>query len=282
VEQLEHSAKRAVKGGRISRVRDKFKSEFTLLDMNSLYPFAMMRIRIPTTKPLVRQPKTDELASNYTETILKDAVQFIIEINITLPKSKKYYTDLQLGLRVLDNIELAEPVRVCDIEYEIIRDYYWASDSNGQLADSLISLTSDNKSDTDSQGDSQINSFEVDKELIKKFIMKHYELKQRATIEIEKNTEKLILNSVFGKCIQKGYKTTTRETFRISITKGGKLVTRDEKYKRYKLIKHDMIQDFDDEGFEVTLVKGYDDIFNNANAGVAVLSESKRLMNQTF
>jgi hypothetical protein len=67
------------------------------------------------------------------------------------------------------------------------------------------------------QGNSQTEpqlAFEVDNELVRKFIMQHYEAKQRATRELERNTQKLVLNSVFGKCIQKGYKTTTRKTFR--------------------------------------------------------------------
>jgi hypothetical protein len=43
-----------------------------------------------------------------------------------------------------------------------------------------------------------------------------------------------------------------------------------------------MIQKFDDDALEVTLFNGYDDVFNNVNVGVTVLSESKRLMNQPF
>jgi hypothetical protein len=43
-----------------------------------------------------------------------------------------------------------------------------------------------------------------------------------------------------------------------------------------------MIQKFDDDAFAVTLFNGYDDVFNNVNVGVAVLRESKRLMNQLF
>jgi hypothetical protein len=118
--------------------------------------------------------------------------------------------------------------------------------------------------------------------LLKSFILQHHETKQRATTEYERNTEKLILNSVFGKCIQKCYKTTTRKIFRNSITKCGKLVTQTEKYERYKLRKHNLIQKFDDDAFEVTLCKSYDDVFNNVNIGVAILSESNRLMNQLF
>jgi hypothetical protein len=122
----------------------------------------------------------------------------------------------------------------------IVRGYYWAAQDSqdGKPDDSLISLTSDNNNDTDSQ----TNPFEIDDELVKKFTLKHYQAKQKATTELEKNTEKLILNKVFGKCIQKGYKTTTRKTFRTSIAKGGKLVTLTEKYRRYKLRKHNMIQ----------------------------------------
>jgi hypothetical protein len=161
----------------------------------------MTHIRIATTKPLVYQPKLDEQLTDVNETILKDAIQFIIEINITAFKNREYYPDLQLGLRVLDNIELSELVRVRGIEYVIVRGYYWSAHSNAQLTDSLTSLASDNNSHTDSQGDSQTNSlqtntqgdgladgllqklqpFEVDNELVKKFIMQHYEAKQRAT-----------------------------------------------------------------------------------------------------
>jgi hypothetical protein len=79
----------------------------------------------------------------------------------------------------------------------------------------------------------------------------------------------------------KGYRTTTGKTFRTSTTRCGKLVTKEEKYNRYKLRKHNMIQKFDD-AFEVTLCKGYDYVFNNVNVGVAILSESKRIMNQLF
>jgi hypothetical protein len=43
-----------------------------------------------------------------------------------------------------------------------------------------------------------------------------------------------------------------------------------------------MIQKFDDASLEVTLCKSYDDVFNNVNIGVAILSESKRIMNQLF
>jgi hypothetical protein len=57
----------------------------------------------------------------------------------------------------------------------------------------------------------------LNNELINKFVMHHCEAKERATIELEKNTEKLILNSVFGKCIFKCYKTTTRKRFRSSV-----------------------------------------------------------------
>jgi hypothetical protein len=56
---------------------------------------------------------------------------------------------------------------------------------------------------------------------------------------------------VFGRCVQKGYKTTTRKAFRTSIAEGGKLNTKDEKYERYKLRKHNMIQYFGDEAYEV-------------------------------
>jgi hypothetical protein len=80
----------AVKGGRISCLKGKFKTEFTLLDLNSLFHFAMTHIRIPTTEPLVLSIKMDELPNGVNETILKDAIQFIIEINITSLKSKKH------------------------------------------------------------------------------------------------------------------------------------------------------------------------------------------------
>jgi hypothetical protein len=51
---------RAIRGGRISFLRVKFNCEFTLLDVNSLYPCALTHIRIPTTRPLVYQPKSDQ------------------------------------------------------------------------------------------------------------------------------------------------------------------------------------------------------------------------------
>jgi hypothetical protein len=57
---------------------------------------------------------------------------------------------------VLEKVELGELVRACGITLESIRGYYWVNNSqDSQSADSLISLTSDNKNDTDSQGDSR-------------------------------------------------------------------------------------------------------------------------------
>jgi hypothetical protein len=90
----------------------KFICEFTLIGMNSLDFSASAHIRLPAPKRLRLEPKLDNI-TDYNETMLKDAAEFVIEITVTSLENRKCCPGSRPDLVVSDNIQLGELVRVC-------------------------------------------------------------------------------------------------------------------------------------------------------------------------
>jgi hypothetical protein len=102
------------------------------------------------------------------------------------------------------------------------------------------------------------------------YINKLYEKKKNATGE-ERNIYKLQLNSIFGKTLEKGCKAEKLKRF-----------TSDEAFYTNLHKCKNRLEQYNENERTVTLNKCYDTKFNHCYIGTAILSISKRIMNEIF
>jgi hypothetical protein len=112
---LKYFISKAAHGGRVFAKKGIYDN-VTLLDINSLYPKALAELQIPTTAPHI-----------WTENIdLNNVLYYVIDIDIANIKNKQYfYSYIKTGLRTVDKYELEDLIKYCNIEYNIIKGYYW-------------------------------------------------------------------------------------------------------------------------------------------------------------
>jgi hypothetical protein len=169
------------------------------------------------------------------KTDLKKCNYYILELDITETHTCELYPYAETGRRIMDRYDIEDQVKYCNMKYNIIRGYIW---KNGSMS-------------------------------VKHFVTELYDKKKNATGET-RNIYKLMLNSIFGKTLQKNRaqkrkEYTTEEKFNDALWKYEKRLTRIDYEKR-----------------EIILEKCYDNNFNFGFIGCAVLSLAKRKINGIF
>jgi hypothetical protein len=170
------------------------------------------------------------------KTDLKKCNYYVLELNITETHPCELYPYAKAGFKVLDKYDIEDQERYTRMKYEIVRGYVWKEGTKS----------------------------------VKDFIMKIYNKKRNATAEMKK-IYKNILNSIFGKTLQKSNKTEIYKRFDTDAAFS------DAVYKYHKRI----IQ-MNYEKRELTMEKPYDTSFNFAYIGTAILSLAKRKMNSIY
>jgi DNA polymerase elongation subunit (family B) len=205
-----------------------------MLDINSLYPSALHQFRIPTTAP-----------KWFYKRIPSTAGYYIVEIDITaIHRPRFFYRNIKLDespeasvRRTVDKYELEDLIKYCDIEYRVIKGYAWTKQTT--------------------------SAHET-------YIEELYSSKQDAVVD-DKKYFKLMINSIYGKLLQKNHN--------------------DVKYRRFtcdkqledKTIKHSArITKIDRNNKTFTMTTCCDTTFNYAFAGIAVQSLARRTMNEIF
>ena len=251
---VQHFIQKAVRGGRcMTAFNRKWHVNLILSDFDavSLYPSAMSRLYTVEGAPKVIQ--SDQLNLNF----LSKQSAYVVDIKVT--KVNKHYAFPLLvqkidGLNVnndhitdpititIDNIGLEDLIEYQQIEFEFIRGYYW-----------------DGKKD-----------YRIQK-VIKHIFNKRLEYK--ALNNPLQELYKLIMNSCYGKTIQKPVKYEHKYIKESDLSKYW--------YKNYyKIIECSKLAN--SNIYDVKIIKQINDQFNFTLLGVQVLSMSKRIMNEVM
>ena len=248
---------RCVSGGRTMTAGNEkqyIEGKIQDFDAVSLYPSAMYVMDgIPLGRPkVIPQGTTHEQLMQYDT--------FFIEVNIKKLecKSKEPYkfgqvfTRNEAGSKIfgnflvdhyyIDKVGLMDLFEFYDVEYELIRGYYFDEGFNKK---------------------------------INEFIEKLFNL--RASYKKQKNpleqTIKLLLNSIYGKSILKATKTETKTVPKSQLYK--------YLWRNYNFIK-EVVEDANIDKCYVKKLKPINDHFNLPQFGASVLSWSKHLMNRVM
>ena len=278
---------KAVYGGRcMTRDNKKWKTHIPLFDYDavSLYPSAMNRLYCVKGKPKVLEP--NELNTEY---LLKHTAPegeqpnedkpisvYVVEIKITkvnkhlhfpliVKKDPKTNTNLNTNeaeglITVVDNITLEDFVKFQGVECEILRGYKWTGEKDFKIQEEI-------------------------KKVFDKRVMYKNQHKQGLQL-----IYKLIMNSTYGKMIQKPIKNKTlylqKEASKFN--KKTNTWTKTKPLKKFmvknsaKIEEINRIYDETSNLYQVKVSKPIDDYATNTLLGVQILSMSKRIMNEVM
>ena len=249
----------AVYGGRCMTAFNKkwhVKKNLCDFDAVSLYPSAMSRLYTVKGKPVVIEPE------NLNLTFLSKQGAYIVEIKINkinkhfafpliVKKTKegnKNEDHLQEGetlKMVVDNITLEDLIEFQQIEFEIIRGYYWPGERD----------------------------YTIQKE-IKKIFEKRVEYKkQKNPLQ---QLYKLIMNSCYGKTIER----PIEKDFKY--LKEGEELDRFWRKNYNKIVEDVKLNNSEKSIHAVKTLSPIDKHFNFTLLGCQVLSMSKRIMNEVM
>ena len=255
--------RKAVIGGRCMTCENKkWKTGITHLDdfdACSLYPSAMRRLYIPQGIPFEWNPSIDLFGRLMKEdqvvaTKCNDISNFIVTIEITkigkklkfpLIMTKKDGINMfvnELCEMTIDNIYLEDLIKYQQIEFSIKKGVYWVGNKSKKMSE-YIKYIYDIRADMKKKKDSN--------QLI----------------------YKLIMNSAYGKTIQKPIDTDV-------VFKKGK-----EEFQKYIVKNYNKVLVFEEIGNEIymiKLMKDVDDFYVPCHIGVLILSMSKRIMNEVI
>lgn len=260
---------KAVYGGRVS-VNKKYhkkviEGKISDYDACSLYPSAIYRLcrnmGLPTGKArrlLKEDFKNWENLKYSIMTIKINKVKKIQQMPMMAHRTKDsilYLNEVPENEIIIDSITLQDYIKFQDIEYEIIDGIYWNEGYNRKIG-------------------------EIIKELYNE------RLKHKKTNKALANTIKLMLNSAYGKTIMKKSK-TEKKIIKASKSKlvNSKWVMVDDKafdsyvYNNFNTIRS--YRKLNKNCYEVECLK-VDDSYNRGHIGCAILSMSKRIMNEVF
>lgn len=257
---LREYVSRAVMGGRVA-VNEKYKKqviEKKIADYDgvSLYPSAINRLcremGLPTGMAIrYKKDKLNDWKNKHYSilTVKITKVNKHQQMPIIAHKSKDkidYKNEAPESEIIIDNITLEDYIKFHQIEYEIIDGIYWNGEGNKTMG-------------------------KIVKELFNE------RLKQKKANPALANVIKLMLNSSYGKTIMK--KSTTKNTM-LNYTK--------EKLDNYIYNNFNTIKEYrtlskygDKSNVEFKIIC-CDTSYNRGHIGCAILSMSKRIMNEVF
>lgn len=262
---------RAVYGGRVC-VNEQYKKKvikgrISDYDGVSLYPSAIARLCIEMGLPLGKAKRFTKADLNAWKE--KDYCVLTVKIHkVNKHQQLPFIAHREDGVTnykneaptepiVIDKITLDDYINFHEIEYEILDGVYWNEGFNTKLG-----------------------------EIIKKLFNERLYHKKEGNGAMQ-NVLKLMMNSEYGKTILKKSKTEKVIISRTEhVFKDGKWVKTDpdERFRNYvcknfHIIKN--IRKVNDHGYEIEQLKA-DFSYNRAHVGCAILSMSKRIMNEVF
>jgi hypothetical protein len=260
----------AVYGGRVC-VNPKYKKKvingkISDYDGVSLYPSAIYRLcrsgGLPTGKAKRLVHMSEWRNKTYSVLTVKinkvNKIQQMPFIAHKTEDSIKYTNEPPTEPIIIDSITLEDYINFHDIEYEILDGVYWDEGANKKMG-----------------------------EVIKRLFDARLKCKKEGNKALS-NTIKLMLNSAYGKTIMKKSKCMkkiinisgkvcnkeTGEWTAIEKTKWDNFV-----YRNFNTIKN--WRKLNETSYEVEMICA-DDTYNRGHIGCAILSTSKRIMNEVF
>ena len=250
---------KCVVGGR-TMCRDNKK--FNLKDCNvadydgvSLYPSACVRLGSEVGGFLMGKPK---VLKDLTYSFLQQQDGYFVKIKINAIHKPRHFSLISsmsdAGVRVFDNdvvgkefyvdrTTLEDWINFMDIEFDVIRGYYYNDGRNDKIFETMSSMFNER-------------------------------LKKKAEKNPIQVVYKLIMNASYGKAILKPIKTD--EKVINSTAEKDKFIQ-----KNYNsVIEYQQLYDCDK--WVVKVLKPINEHFNNAPVGVEILSMSKRIMNEVM
>jgi hypothetical protein len=104
---------KAAHGARLLCNPGRWNHGVSLLDFNSLCPFALSQLEIPTSAPTVWNDSMNLHSYRY----------YILDIDITSLKDCPFYSYIKPGRRIADRFEIEDISKYCGAKYRIIRGY---------------------------------------------------------------------------------------------------------------------------------------------------------------
>ena len=243
--------RKAIVGGRcMCRDNKAYHTTIPLVDFDSvsLYPSAISIMKVPLGKPKPFEGKMPDKVDYYICEIIIEKVnkhRHFPLIRITHEDGTNEWTDQGIEGKkfIVDKRTLDDWKEFSGVEFTIIRGIYWNEGTSDKLS-----------------------------EFIKSVFKRRLELKQ------EKNpleqVYKLILNSIYGKMIQKPY---NKQKVIIPKNKAAAFINRN-----YNFIAPNDYEIADSNLHVFEKYKGIKNIFSFSLIGVMVLSHSKHLMNRVM
>ncbi len=249
LQKAQHGGRCLVRGG----VKQHIKGKIAYGDMTSLYPSAMVRLG----GYVKGKPKPLSVPCTYKD--LKRYTSYVVEINITnvrnprmsfpiitVPQKNgdgsKIYDDSYRGKTVVSKIELECMIKYVGVEFEIIGGYYWDEGRNNKLGECVQGMFDER-------------------------------LKYPKTNPMN-GVLKLLLNSSYGKTIQKAY----------SKQYESKWFQKQSDFDDYIYNNSHMIDGYIEVGTQSIVEKTVPTFnhFNRCMAGIEVLAMSKLIMYEIF
>lgn len=257
-------------------------------DAVSLYPSAMKKlIGYLKGQPKVLQTTNYDLIKNYdgyfVEVLIKKLNihrDFPLLSYVNEDGVRMFSNDMEGKVVYLDKISLEDAINYQDIEFDIIRGYYYNEGRNNKLEEVITYMF-----DQRILAKADYTYIVDDVKQNKKFTLEEIKNKENKKFENElksnkidfdinpiQNIYKLLMNSSYGKSILKPIEYT------VSIKKGK------EAAEACILADYEMIKEVTpvDDIYLIKKHKSILDHFNNAPCGVEVLSMSKRIMNEVM
>jgi hypothetical protein len=219
-------------------------------DATSLYPSAMERLGgYLLGKPKVLQTLDYNVVKNYDGyfiqiKIIKVGINrtFSLMSEITDKGIRMFHNDMVGKTLYVDKTTLEDMLQFQNVEFEIIRGYYYNEERNYKLKEVIQYLFNER-------------------------------LRQKKLGNPIQNIFKLIMNSAYGKTLLKPIDDDVKYVY-------GEENMMKVVLANYAFIKE--VQKIGEDNWEIKLIKSINSHYNNACCGVEVLSMSKRIMNEVM
>ena len=264
----------AVYGGRVC-VNKKYKKKvikgkISDYDGVSLYPSAINRLCRLMGLPIGKAKRFNQNdLTGLNNSFWKDKTYSIMTVKITKVNKKqqmpfiaqkeegsiKYINTPPDKPIIIDSITLEDYIKFHEIEYELLEGVYWNEGGNKKMGEVIQRLF-------------------------------NARLQYKTTNKALANTIKLMLNSSYGKTIMKKSKCEKVIVKTQKYTKQGNKWIKEEKtnLQNYIYNNFNTIKDYrklNEDVYEIERIKA-DNSFNRGHIGCAILSTSKRIMNEVF